>query len=138
MTTLCDAYQLYMETLTPASLADLSTYVTEDVRFKDPFNDVQGIENMRAIFAHMFETIGDVKFFVYHAAIDGQVCIMEWRFEGILRDKPWIFDGTTKLIFADDGRVSAHIDYWDAARDFYEHLPGIGWVLERLRNFIAL
>ena len=59
MTTLCDAYQLYMETLTPASLADLSTYVTEDVRFKDPFNDVQGIENMRAIFAHMFETIGD-------------------------------------------------------------------------------
>ena len=57
MTTLCDAYQLYMETLTPASLADLSTYVTEDVRFKDPFNDVQGIENMRAIFAHMFETL---------------------------------------------------------------------------------
>lgn len=44
--------QLY-EQLTPARLAQLDDYYAPDARFKDPFNDVQGVPAIRAIFAHM-------------------------------------------------------------------------------------
>jgi hypothetical protein len=37
-----DHYRQYLETLTPATLDFLGDYVTDDVRFRDPFNDVRG------------------------------------------------------------------------------------------------
>ena len=43
------------EGLTPDRLDALGSLYTDDARFKDPFNEVQGRPAIRAIFAHMFE-----------------------------------------------------------------------------------
>jgi len=134
MTPTHDRYQRYLETLTPESLKAISDYVTEDVRFKDPFNDVRGVDAMIHVFRHMFENVHGVRFTVRHALTDGVTCLMEWRFEGILGGAPWAFDGASRITFAADGRVCEHIDYWDVAGNFYERLPVIGWLLARLRQ----
>lgn len=132
-----ERYRRYLETLTPESLAQLSVHVTPDVRFKDPFNDVRGVESMAAIFRHMFENIPEVRFTVRHLMAEGDNCLMTWRFEGKLRGRAWAFDGASALRFAPDGRVAEHIDYWDAAGNFYEQLPLIGWLLRRIRRRLS-
>lgn len=132
-----ERYCRYLETLTPESLARLSDHVTPDVRFKDPFNDVRGVEALAAIFRHMFATIPDVRFTVRHMMAEGDNCLMTWRFEGTLRGRAWGFDGSSALCFAPDGRVAEHIDYWDAAENFYERLPLIGWLLRRIRRRLS-
>ena len=39
-----DKYVLYLETLNSSTINSLDDYVAENVRFKDPFNDVIGSE----------------------------------------------------------------------------------------------
>ena len=129
-----DTYRQYLETLSLGTLNNLSLYVTEDVRFKDPFNDVRGIDEMGKIFRHMFGNLQNVKFQVHEMASEGQVCFMSWRFEGNLRGRPWAFDGASVIRFAEEGRVVEHIDHWDVGRDFYEHFPIIGTLLSFLRR----
>lgn len=133
MTPAAHRYRAYLETLTPDTLGRLSDYVTEDVRFKDPFNDVRGPGAMAAVFAHMFDALGQVRFIVHHMAEDGDTCLMNWTFQARLRGRDWAFDGMSAVRFAPDGRVAEHVDHWDAAGAFYARLPVIGWLLERIR-----
>lgn len=130
-------YRLFLEELTPENLPRLVDHVTPDVHFKDPFNDVVGAEALAEVFRDMFRQIPDVRFSVRQAMAEGNVGLMTWRFEGRLRDQPWIIDGASFVRFAEDGRVAEHIDYWDAASHFYERLPVIGWLLSRIRRRIA-
>lgn len=132
-----ERYSRYLEALAPATLADLPAHVTEDVRFKDPFNDVRGVEAMAGVFRHMFEAVGPVRFRVEQVMAEGERCLMAWRFEGRLRGQPWQFEGTSVIRFAPDGRVAEHIDHWDAAAGFYERLPVIGRLLAAMRRRLA-
>jgi steroid delta-isomerase len=137
MSTPQDRYRMYLETLTFESLLVISTYVTENVHFKDPFNDIRGVDAMSLVFGHMFENVQDIKFEVQEILAEGQVCLMAWHFNGRINGDPWSFDGTSVVRFADDGRVMEQIDYWDVGRDFYERLPFIGRLISSLRRRVS-
>ena len=129
-----DRYRQYLETLSPETLRSLSEYVSSDVRFKDPLNEVRGVDSMSRVFEHMFKHVQDIRFEVRHLASDGTVCLMSWHFDAYLSAKPWQFGGTSVMQFAEDGRVSEHIDYWDVGQDFYERFPFIGPLLGVVRR----
>ena len=131
-------YIKFLEKLSPETLDEISIYVAPNIRFKDPFNDVEGIEEMKMIFSHMFEEIEDVSFKVNKSFTGENNGCIEWTFSGKLREKPWIFNGTSILIFDHMGLIVEHTDYWDAAREFYEKIPFIGWVLALIRKRIAV
>jgi steroid delta-isomerase len=133
MTIAHDRYRQYLETLTLETLPSLPSFVCSNVRFKDPFNDVSGVSSMSKIFQDMFENIGNTVFRVDHMASDKNICLMAWHVQATLRGKPWNFSGASIITFAPDGMVEKHIDYWDAASDFYKHFPIIGWLLEKLK-----
>lgn len=127
----------FLENLTPESLEQLGDFVTGDIRFRDPFNDVRGADRMHAVFRHMFAAVGPVTLKVCQGASDGNVLYLQWVFSAQLRGHPWSFDGTSVVTFASSGLVEEHIDYWDAATAFYERLPVIGWLLRRVRRRVA-
>jgi steroid delta-isomerase len=137
MSSPCQSYREFLETLTPEGLHQLKDHVAPDVRFCDPFNDVQGADGMERVFHHMFENVGPVKFIVSKILSEGDTCLMAWRFEARLRNAPWSFEGTSAIRFDVDGRVTEHIDYWDAAA-LYERLPIIGWLLRKVRRKLAI
>ena len=76
MSSVHERYRRYLEDLSSATLGDLETYVTADVRFKDPFNDVRGVDAMRRVFQHMFENVQDVKFCAQDMASEGPMFFM--------------------------------------------------------------
>ena len=133
-----DRYRQYLETLSPETLIKLPEYVSSDIRFRDPLNDVRGVDAMSRVFKHMFEHARDIRFEVRNLASDGTVCLISWHFDAYLFDKPWQFDGTSVIRFAEDGRVFEHIDYWDVGRDFYERIPLIGRLLSVLRQLLRV
>ena len=130
-------YRAYLESLSPDGLKNLEKYVSKDVYFRDPLNDVKGVEAMRRVFLHMYDTVGSVKFIVHHAASDADTCLMSWRFSANLRGSPWNFEGTSVVLFNAAGQVVAHTDYWDVAGSLYEKLPFIGGLLRWLRRMVA-
>ena len=124
----------FYETLTPAALADLGQLYAPDARFKDPFNEVVGIDAIRRIFEHMFTTTEAPRFVVTEVIEQGGQAMLGWEFRFALRGRALTVRGVTHLRFDADGRVALHRDYWDAAEELYEKLPLLGGLMRAVRR----
>lgn len=123
----------FFETLAPADVAALGRLYAADARFKDPFNEVQGVPAIERIFGHMFTALDQPRFVVTGRVVQGPQCFLTWEFLFAFRN----FDkgvtqtvrGASHLVFDDQGLVTLHRDYWDAAEELYEKLPMVGGLM---------
>ena len=127
----------FFETLSPQSVAQLQTVYDEQATFKDPFNEVQGLPEIKRIFRHMYVALDQPHFVVTGQVVDGAQAFLTWEFR--FRFKR--FDTTTlqavrgasHVVFNEQGLVTMHRDYWDAAEELYEKLPVLGGVMRWLK-----
>jgi steroid Delta-isomerase len=124
------------EQLQRDDVARLSGLYAADARFKDPFNEVQGVTAIQAIFAHMFVALNEPRFVVRDIVCQGDQCFLSWDF--IFRFKRFSTDlqtvrGSSHLKLNAQGQITLHRDYWDAAEELYEKLPVVGSVMRWLK-----
>ena len=128
----------FYQTLTPDSLERIGDVYAVDARFKDPFNDVQGLASVRAIFAHMFRQLHEPRFVVTSCIQHGDEAFLAWafhfRFRGHAPQVTQTILGATQVRLDPDGRVVWHRDYWDAAEELYEKLPWVGSLMRWLKR----
>lgn len=123
--------------LRPEDLVRLPDYFAADVRFKDPFNDVRGVAGVQAVFAHMFAETEGPRFEILDQAVSGATGFVRWRFRFAPRGRPGAereIEGVSRVLFAPDGRVVEHVDYWDPVEGLYDGLPVLGPILRLLRR----
>ena len=132
------AFVQFFEALSPSSLDQIDRIYAPQARFKDPFNDVQGPAAVRHIFEHMYATVHNPRFVVVHAVQQGADAFVTWDFEfRFQRFSPQVtqtIHGATHLQFDDQGCVTLHRDYWDAAEELYEKLPAVGSLMRWLKR----
>ena len=131
----------YFESLSPAALERLEEIYAPDARFKDPFNDVAGLPAIRAVFEGMYRQVDRPRFVVTRAFAQGDDAFLAWDFLFFFRGdktREQTIRGATHILFAADGKVALHRDYWDAAEELYEKLPVLGslmrWLKRRARH----
>ena len=128
----------FFEKLQPQDLPRLAQMYAQDARFKDPFNEVQGLAEIERIFAHMFEALDSPHFIVTERIVQGQQCFLVWdfrfRFKRFDTQNWQTVRGGTHLTFDDAGLVTLHRDYWDAAEELYEKLPVVGSLMRWLKR----
>ncbi len=126
------------EALTPADVARLGEFYCSDARFKDPFNEVRGLPAIQQVFEHMYRALESPRFVVRDIVAEGDQAFLSWdfrfRFRRFDRSTDQIVRGGTHLVFAADGRIALHRDYWDAAEELYEKLPGVGALMRWLKR----
>jgi steroid delta-isomerase len=124
-------------TLTPESVEGLTVIYAPTARFKDPFNDVQGIAAIQRIFRHMYVSLDNPHFVVTNRIVQGTQCFLTWEFRfGFKRFKQGQAQcilGGSHLVLDSDGLITLHRDYWDAAEELYEKLPLVGGVMRWLK-----
>lgn len=127
----------YYETLTLENVARLGEHYAADAEFKDPFNEVRGIDAIARIFRHMFVQVADPRFVVTgrFAGEDGAMLLWEFHFRtrGPLA-RSLCARGATHLRFDAQGKVILHRDYWDAAEELYAKLPVLGVLMRGLQR----
>jgi ketosteroid isomerase-like protein len=128
-----DRLVAWYQELSPSSLSGIAELYHESASFQDPFNRVQGPAQIAAVFQHMFDTTKHPAFTVEQVQIDNDVAWVSWIFNCDLRGRKIAIEGVTQLIFAEDGRVIRHRDYWDAM-DFYQQLPLLGTMVRMLKR----
>ena len=135
-----DALLHFYETLTPDRVKDFGFYYADDAYFKDPFNEVNGLEEIRAIFAKMFSQVTDPRFVVSEKIGNARGLFLVWDMSFRMRSwKPQLLQvihGASHLRFGDDGKVTYHRDYWDTGEELYAKLPLIGGAVRFLRRAI--
>lgn len=136
------AYAAFFETITPETIDEVRALVTDDVRFKDPFNEVRGIEKLLKILAKIFDDADDIDFKMREQAGDGHVYFLRWHFtcrpKSRFLNSPWKVDGISVISLTEAGLIKEHVDYWDAAEQLYQHLPVIGGLLRLVRRPLVL
>ncbi len=130
----------FFETLTPDRLDDITRHCHADIRFKDPFNDVTGLDGVRRVFEHMFETVDSPAFTVSDIAISGSTAYLRWDFSFLPKGgegESWSITGVSEVLFGQDLKVVSHIDHWDAGEQFYARLPLVGWLVRLIRSKLS-
>ena len=130
----------FFSEMTSAHLARLGEVYSADAWFKDPFNEVQGLDAVRGIFQHMYDSLNQPRFIVTTRVVQGRQCFLTWDFVFGLRGQSteitvrgashlWLAPGT-------DGRwrITRHRDYWDVAEELYEKLPLLGALMRWLKR----
>lgn len=128
------------EALSPAQLPRLAEIYTDDARFKDPFNEVQGLTAIRRIFEHMYATLDGPRFVIHERVLQGSACFLTWDFVFSMKSGgrgTVTVRGASHLVLAADGRIALHRDYWDVAEELYEKLPLLGALMRLLRRRLA-
>ncbi len=128
----------FFETLSPQIVAQLNTLYDVQARFKDPFNEVQGLPEIERIFRHMYVALDQPHFVVTGHVVDGAQAFLTWefrfRFKRFDTSTLQSVRGASHLLFNDQGLVTLHRDYWDAAEELYEKLPVVGSLMRWLKK----
>ncbi len=128
----------YFQTLSPDSVSRIDERYTHDAYFRDPFNEVRDVNEIKRIFGDMFERLHEPRFVIAETIIQAHGAVLIWDFTFRMKSlKPEMarsIHGLSHVRFADDGRVSYHRDYWDAAGELYEHFPVIGSIMRWLKR----
>lgn len=123
----------FFTNLTVESLKNADKYFSSDARFKDPFNDVIGIDAIRKVFVHMFSTCESPRFTIINQAIDGDILLINWVFGFIKGNRKWEIEGCSRVSFNAENKVEEHIDYWDPAEQIYAKVG----LLKPMMNFLV-
>lgn len=130
----------YFETISPDSVQQLHQIYAPEAWFKDPFNQVQGIEKIEAIFAHMYVGLDQPVFKILHHQIQGQELFLTWdfifKFKRINPQVEQVVHGASHLTLDQEGHIVRHRDYWDAAEEMYEKIPVLGSLMRFVKNKI--
>ncbi len=126
----------YFENLSVDDVKRMATFYTEDAYFKDPFNEVTGVQAITKIFDHMFVKVKAPRFVIVSVIEGENEAFLSWDFFLTFKGEtePRKIHGATHLKFAADGRIASHRDYWDAAEELYEKLPLVGSIMRFLKN----
>ena len=126
------------EHLTVADLPEMGRYYATHAHFKDPFNDVQGLAAIQGIFGHMFDAMHEPRFVVTNRVVQGPHCFLTWdflfRFKSFQQDTPQTVRGASHLVLNEQGLITLHRDYWDAAEEMYEKFPVVGSLMRWLKK----
>ena len=130
----------FYEELTPESVSRFGEFYAADAYFKDPFNEVRGIDAIRRIFAHMYRQVGEPRFVVTGQVIDAGGAMLIWEFHfrtGRCSGTAQVIRGVSHLRFDAEGKVAYHRDYWDTGEELYMKLPGLGLLMRGLRRVLS-
>lgn len=128
----------WFQTLSPETLETAGDIYASDAVFIDPFNQLNGLKAVRAVYQHMFDTLDQPRFIVTQIVADDIKAFMTWDFHFQARGQTMKISGCTQFELDHKGLIVLHRDYWDAAQQVYEKIPLLGAVLRMLRRKLSL
>ena len=139
LTLALDKYIEYYETLTHRSVRLLEKIADPQMQFKDPFNEVEGVDNVVEIMRKMFDDVENPQFEVEDKAWGGggRTAYIKWIFMFGSESKRQMISGMSEVMFTPYGLVASHRDFWDAAENIYEQVPVLGSILRMIKKKLA-
>jgi hypothetical protein len=129
-------YASYWQGLAPATVGDLAGLAVPGMRFRDPFNAIEGVDAVVAMLRLALARSPDLRFAIADSAVSRQAAYYRWRCcfsrPRLTRGDSWTLEGVSEVTFDAAGRVLAHVDHWDAAGQVLARAPVVGWLVRRL------
>lgn len=112
-----------------SDLSLIKTYYHEDVRFRDPIQEVLGRDAFVEMTERFLKRAKDLEVELHSAAQGGSTIFLAWTMKLRFGAAPKLtLEGTTRLQLDSQGKVIEHRDYFDLWGDTLDAVPGVSKV----------
>ena len=105
---------------------------SENIIFTDPTQKSFGLDSYIKIQEKLIKRFDDVFIITHAIAINENVAFVEWTMGLKIMKKEFIYPGTTRLIFDDNGLIKEHRDYFDFCGPTFAPIPVLGTFIKWL------
>lgn len=131
-----DDYIRFLETMNENTVAVSARHFDKQVRYKGPFRDVSGRDEIVGVFAERCCRAGGCKFKVHQMlwSEDGQTAFLRWDMASEKNGKRTDVSGMSEVMLSLSGQVISHIDYFDPVPSMLYDLPIVGIILKKMHK----
>ena len=112
-----------------------SEFYNESVTFIDPTQETHGLDSYIEAQEKLIKRCDDVYIETHAISINQSCGFVEWTMGLKIMGKEFIYPGTTRLIFAENGLIKEHRDYFDFCGPTFGPVPILGpffrWLYRR-------
>ena len=110
----------------PPTKQKWSKYYNKDVIFIDPTQKTIGLDSYIKAQEKLVKRCDDVFLETHAISISGNCGFVEWTMGLKIMGKEFIYPGTTRLLFAKNGLIQEHRDYFDFCGPTFGPIPILG------------
>ena len=102
-------------------------YYEKDVYFRDSIQELNGIEDFKAMTERLTERSKDLKMNVVKSIMSGDDIFVEWEMTISFKKRPSsIMYGSSRMTLNSDGKIINQRDYYDLWGDIFDNIPRFG------------
>ena len=98
----------------------------QKVKFIDPTQEKNGIDAYIKAQDGLIKRCDDIFLESHSIAINKNIAFVEWTMGLKIKGIEFIYNGTTRLTFDEEGKVKEHRDYFDFCSGTFGNIPIIG------------
>ena len=122
----------------PPTKQKWAEFYSKDVIFIDPTQETKGLESYIKAQEKLVKRCDDVYLETHAISISSDCGFVEWTMGLKIMGKEFIYPGTTRLIFSDNGLIKEHRDYFDFCGPTFGPVPILGSFIRWLyRKFVS-
>ncbi|APW64580.1 hypothetical protein LPB137_01370 [Poseidonibacter parvus] len=132
-------YALFFENITKETpIKEYENVFDINAKFKDPFNEVKGLDKIYDIFQDMYIKLDNPRFKVIEIVEQGDISYLRWIFEFNFKNDSLLnsFEGVSRVEFNENQKVISHVDYWDSSENLYEKIPILSFFIKLVKRKI--
>ena len=108
------------------SKEEWESFYNKEVKFIDPTQERNGIDEYIKAQDGLIRRCDDIFLESHSIAISNNIGFVEWTMGLKIKGLEFIYEGTTRLIFDEKGKVKEHRDYFDFCSATFGNVPIIG------------
>ena len=101
-------------------------FYDDNVKFIDPTQETEGLSSYIKAQEKLVKRCDDVYLETHAILVNSDYGIIEWTMGLKIMGKEFIYPGITRLIFADNGLIREHRDYFDFCGPTFGPVPILG------------
>lgn len=110
----------------------------ENILFKDPAHEVQGLDNLIRYFSKLYSNTLSCDFVLQQHIIEDEQASMRWvmtlAHKSLKKGAPVRVDGASFLTFDNSNKITYHQDYFDLGQMLYENVPLVGNITKFIKG----
>jgi ketosteroid isomerase-like protein len=130
-------FQHIFENLNKDRMHLVEEFYHTEIEFHDPIGTLKGVKKMRSYYERMYKSVTSIKFEFSHFVESGDDVVGVWKMTLVTPNlnsgEPVVVDGNSVIKFK-DGKAIYHRDYFDMGVFIYENIPGLGFVVKKIKN----
>ena len=109
-------------------------FYDQNVIFIDPIQEKNGLDEYINAQNKLINRCDDIFLETHAISITGSIGFVEWTMGLKIMGKEFIYPGTTRIIFGENGKITNHRDYFDFCGPTFGPVPILGSITRWIYN----